>query len=100
MQRHGFPRITACSKWPGSVEDGIAHLRGYEQIIIHPRCKNVATEARTYSYKIDRITGDILPIVKDANNHAIDAIRYAIEKIIKRMQLGMLDYYANKANTS
>ena len=33
-------------KWQGSVEDGIQYLRGFEKIVIHPRCKHMAEEGR------------------------------------------------------
>lgn len=83
LKRHGLPRIEAVSKWGGSVEDGIAHLRSYREIVIHPRCTGTAKEALLYSYKVDRMTGDILPVVVDAHNHYIDAIRYALAPLIK-----------------
>jgi phage terminase large subunit len=73
LKRHGIPKIVAVSKGAGSVEDGIAHLRSYDKIIIHPRCKNTIEEARLYSYKVDRLTGDVLPIVVDAHNHCLAA---------------------------
>jgi phage terminase large subunit len=38
-----------------------------------------------YSYKVDRVTGDILPTIIDANNHYIDALRYALQPMIKRL---------------
>lgn len=79
-----LPKIVGVSKWPGSVEDGIAHLRSYKEIVIHPRCVKVIQEARTYSYKVDRMTGDVLTTIVDKNNHYIDAIRYALEPMIKR----------------
>lgn len=82
LQRNGMSRCIGVKKWKGSVEDGIAHLRSYSKIIIHPRCEETAREARLYSYKIDRLSGDILPVVVDANNHYIDSIRYALEPII------------------
>ena len=88
MRRQGF-NIIAAKKGPGSVEDGIQHLRGYEKIIIHPRCKYASQEARLYSYKVDKLTGDILPVLIDANNHIIDAIRYSLEPIIKPAKLIM-----------
>jgi len=84
LKRHGVPRITGVKKWPGSVEDGIAHLRSYEQIVIHPRCKHTIEEARLYSYKVDRLSGDVLPVVVDAHNHCIDGIRYALQPLIKQ----------------
>jgi phage terminase large subunit len=82
MRRQGF-RITAVKKGRGSVEDGVAHLRGYEQIIIHPRCTHTADEARLWSFKVDKLTGDVLPRLVDKNNHCWDGVRYALEPIIR-----------------
>jgi len=94
MQRNGYYRVAAVEKWAGSVEDGIAHLRQYEQIVIHSRCRRTAEEARLYSYKVDRLSGDILPVAVDANNHCMDAIRYALGPLIRKSKTGMLDYIA------
>lgn len=82
VARHGFDCIAA-EKWKGSVEDGIEYLRSFKKIYIHPRCKHVYDEFKYYSYKKDRISGDILPIVVDAWNHYIDSIRYALQPYIK-----------------
>lgn len=84
MKRHGYPRILGVKKWAGSVEDGIAHMRHYEEIIIHERCKHTKNEARLYSYKVDERTGDILPVVVDLHNHCMDAVRYGLEPLISR----------------
>ncbi|HID9706254.1 TPA: PBSX family phage terminase large subunit [Serratia marcescens] len=91
LKRQGF-NISAAEKWQGSVEDGIAHLRGFDEIIIHPRCKNVAREARLWSYKTDRITGEVLPKLADGNEHCWDGIRYSLDGHIKRKSqaVGML----------
>jgi len=98
MRRHGFPQITGVEKWSGSVEDGIAHLRQYERIVIHARCAHAAEEARLYSYKVDRHTGDVLPDVVDAHNHIWDAVRYALAPLIKRSSAtGLLDHYRQQA---
>ena len=70
MRRKGF-NIKGADKWKGSVEDGIAVLKGYEKIIIHERCKHAIEEFRLYSYKVDKQTGDILPIIVDKHNHCI-----------------------------
>lgn len=83
MRRKGF-NISAADKWPGSVEDGIAHLKGFKQIVIHESLKHMQTEARRYSYKVDRHTGDILPLIVDAWNHGWDAIRYSLDGYIQR----------------
>jgi phage terminase large subunit len=83
LKRHGLPRIISCEKGKGSVEDGIAHIKSYEEVVIHPRCKRTQNEFLLYSYKTDRFTGDVLPVLVDANNHFIDALRYALEPVIK-----------------
>lgn len=81
LSRQGF-NTSAAAKWKGSVEDGITYLRGFEKIVIHPRCKETAKEARLYSYKTDRITGEVLPIIVDKYNHCWDAIRYGLDGYI------------------
>ncbi|HII3771060.1 TPA: PBSX family phage terminase large subunit [Pasteurella multocida] len=83
LKRNGIPRIEGVKKWKGSVEDGIEHIKSYEKVYIHPRCKETLREFRLYSYKTDRLTGDVLPIVLDEHNHYIDAIRYALNPLIQ-----------------
>jgi phage terminase large subunit len=80
MRKNGFPKIMAAVKGPNSVRDGIEWLKSFE-IIVHPRCTNVINELALYSYKVDPLTGVILPILADDDNHTIDAIRYACEAI-------------------
>ena len=81
MRRQGY-KCVAVEKGEGSIEDGVEWLKGYE-IVVHPRCKNLAKELRLYSYKTNK-AGDILRKIEDANNHAIDALRYAFEPLVKR----------------
>lgn len=81
--RCGF-RISPAKKWQGSVEDGIAYLKSFEKIVIHPRCKHAADEFRLYSYKTDRTTDEVLPVIVDKNNHIIDGIRYALDGYITK----------------
>jgi phage terminase large subunit len=88
LQRHGLPRVVPVAKWPGSVNDGIAHLRSYAEIVIHPRCKHLIKETSLYSYRVDRLTGDIMPDVVDAWNHGIDAVRYALNPLIRQRDSG------------
>jgi phage terminase large subunit len=92
MQRHGYPRVTSVAKWSGSVEDGIAHLRQYEKIVIHPRCQHLAEEMRLYSYKVDKLSGNVLADVVDKHNHMIDALRYAVTPLIQKSKTGLLDW--------
>ena len=88
MQRHGFDNVQPAKKGAGSVEEGVEFLRNF-QIVIHPRCTHTAAEFGSYCYKVDRITGEILPKLEDANNHCIDAVRYAIESV-RRGEWGLL----------
>lgn len=91
LRRQGL-NIVGAPKGKGSVEDGIAFLRGFEQIVIHPDCPHTAEESRLYSYKTDRLTGDVLPEIVDAHNHCIDALRYALEPVIKASPGARLDW--------
>jgi phage terminase large subunit len=77
-------RVKAAPKWSGSVEDGIAWLRSLEAIIIHPDCKYALYEVPRYSWKVDKLTGDLLPVPAEGNDHIPDAIRYACHKHIKK----------------
>jgi len=83
LKRNGMPKAQAVSKWAGSVEDGIAHLRGYHEIVIHPDCTEMQKEANLYSYKVDRLTGDVTSKIVDAHNHGWDAVRYAVQPMVK-----------------
>ncbi|WP_252108828.1 MULTISPECIES: phage terminase large subunit [unclassified Halomonas] len=89
-QRDNLPSIEGVVKWPGSVEDGIAHLRSYIEIVIHPRCPATLREARLYSYKVDRLSGDVLTAIADKHNHYIDALRYALAPLIKHKSGGLV----------
>jgi phage terminase large subunit len=80
-KKHGL-RVEAARKWQGSVEDGIAYLKKFEEIVIHPRCKHTLNEMKSYSYKQDSKTGEILPVIIDKNNHCIDGLRYALDGYI------------------
>ena len=92
VKRHGLPNCVGVDKWSGSVEDGIAHLRSYREIVIHPRCRETIRESRLYSYKVDRLTGDVLPVLVDAYNHYIDAVRYALAPLIKTRSANSFGY--------
>lgn len=89
IKRSGFD-IHPCTKWPGSVEDGVTWLRGCDSIIIHERCKEMQNEAAMYSYKVDKLTGNVLTDIVDAYNHYWDAVRYALNDHIVQRGSGML----------
>lgn len=78
VKKHGFPRILPAVKGPKSIEDGVEWLKSYD-IIVHPRCTHTIDELSLYSYKVDKMTGMVLPELEDKQNHVIDALRYACE---------------------
>lgn len=84
LKRNGLTRILPCKKWAGSVEDGIAFIKSFNEIIIHPRCVETKKEFDEYSYKVDKNTDEVTDEIIDASNHYIDAIRYGLNKIILR----------------
>ena len=82
LKRQGL-KVVACAKGKGSVEDGIAFLRGFDRIVIHSDSLHAQEEATLYSYKVDRLSGDVMPEIVDEHNHCWDGVRYGLEPIMK-----------------
>lgn len=78
MKRNGV-RAIPCDKGKGSVLKGIDLV---SQQKIHYRGKNIEREYLTYAWK-KRRSGEVLDEPQDGNDHALDAIRYAILDINK-----------------
>lgn len=84
LRRRGF-KIRGAPKWPGSVEDGIQHIRGeYEEVVISPACPMAIEDFRLYRYKADPRTGNPTPLLVKKHDHAPDAVRYALTRLIRR----------------
>lgn len=81
LKNNGYPKIEGVKKGAGSVDEGISRLRSFRQIIIHPRCSHTAEEALLWSYKVDRLTGDVLPEPIKKHDHCWDGVRYAIQPL-------------------
>lgn len=80
--------IEEAPKGKDSVETGLDFMKNFKKIYIHPKCVNTIYEFKNYSYKQDKKTGEILPILVDADNHAIDAIRYGLCQLISKPRRG------------
>jgi phage terminase large subunit len=91
MKQHGFPKMRRAKKGKNSIEDGISFLRSFREIVVHERCKHTADEFKLYSYKRDRLTGEILPVLEDKHNHAIDALRYAMESAMLKNRVPQIN---------
>jgi len=78
LQRHGFKKMLRAVKGAKSLEEGISFLQSYD-IVVHPRCQHAIDELTLYAYRRDPLTGMVLPVPEDKDNHVIDALRYACE---------------------
>lgn len=74
-------RVTGALKGPGSVETGIRWLRTRAAIVIDPaRTPHAAKEFREYEHVKNR-AGEFVEGYPDKDNHAIDAVRYALNRV-------------------
>ena len=80
MRSYGM-RCVAATKGPGSVRASMRWLQALNEIVIDPaRCPETAKEFSQYEYERTR-DGEFVDAYPDANNHAIDAVRYALNRV-------------------
>ena len=80
----GLP-CRGAEKGPGSVRSGMKWLQSLSCIWIDPdACPDTAREFSEYEYERDKRTGEVLEGYPDINNHHIDAVRYATNRIWRR----------------
>lgn len=71
-------------KGPDSVRYGIKWLQSLKKIVIDPvRCPETAKEFQNYEYERTD-DGDIMSGYPDKDNHSIDSVRYAMERVWRR----------------
>lgn len=76
--------IRPAKKGPDSVRYGIKWLQGLRHIYIDKnRCPETYYEFVNYEYERDR-DGNFISAYPDADNHSIDAVRYALENYCNR----------------
>lgn len=76
--------IRPAKKGPDSVRYGIKWLQGLRHIYIDKRrCPETYYEFINYEYERDR-DGNFISAYPDADNHSIDAVRYAMENYCNR----------------
>lgn len=89
LKKNGMPkyRVRKADKGAGSIENGITRMQSMI-IVVHPDCPNVYRElvnfkyridAKTKEFPIDRASGKPKILYAERDNHAIDAVRYALE---------------------
>ena len=79
----GLPAKEAI-KGPGSVEYGMKWLQRRKIVIDRRRTPNAYKEFVGYEYERNK-DGEIISGYPDCNNHLIDATRYALERVFRRM---------------
>lgn len=71
--------IIAANKGPGSISQGIKFIQG-EKIAVTRRSVNIIKEYRSFLWETDK-NGNITKNPAMGNDHAMDAIRYALEGV-------------------
>lgn len=89
FRRAGF-NCSGAAKGKDSVKHGIDFLRRYKIHIHKTKCINTANEIQMYSYKKDK-DGNVVDEPVGFNDHAISAIRYAIEPLRLQNQIRISD---------
>lgn len=68
-------------KGPGSVDYSMKWLQSLRAIVIDPvRCPNALKEFTNYEYEKDK-EGNVISGYPDRDNHFIDSVRYAMERV-------------------
>ena len=76
--------IRGAKKGPGSVEYSMKWLSSLIKIVIdRKRCPKTAQEFEEYEFEKDK-DGNVITGYPDKNNHHIDAVRYALERVWSR----------------
>lgn len=76
--------ISGAKKGPDSVDYGVKWLQGRRRIYIDKRrAPNAYREFVSYEYERNR-AGQYISAYPDANNHAIDAVRYGLWRVMQR----------------
>ena len=81
LRELGLYSIRAARKGKDSVNNGIDAIQDYK-IIVHPRCVNFITEISNYTWAEDKFGNKINRPIDDFN-HLMDAMRYAMEDIVR-----------------
>lgn len=85
LQGEGLKAI-ACKKYPGSVLYGIKWLQNRRIVIDPARTPNAHREFISYEYMTTK-DGEFLADVPDRDNHTIDAVRYALDRLINNRKV-------------
>ena len=82
LRELGLVHVRRARKGKDSILNGIDFIQDFK-IFIHPKCVNFLTEISNYTWDEDTKTGKKLNRPIDDFNHLMDAMRYALEGIIR-----------------
>lgn len=77
----GVERIVPAMKGKDSVLAGLQFLMQFD-IVVDERCVKTIEEFDNYTWKKDKATGEYMNEPVDTYNHSIDALRYAVSRLI------------------
>lgn len=83
----GLRRIAKARKGRDSINNGIDYIQDYK-IYIHPRCVNFLTEISNYVWAEDKFGNKVNKPIDDFN-HLMDAMRYAMQGLIRPTLVGV-----------
>lgn len=84
--------VAGARKGPDSVDHGMKWLQNLAHIYIDKRrCPNTYREFVGYEYERNR-EGQFISAYPDADNHAVDAVRYGMESAMPRGRIRALTY--------
>lgn len=81
LRELGIRNVRPARKGKDSVNNGIDFIQGFK-ILINPKCENFVKEIGSYCWDKDK-EGHSINKPVDADNHLMDAMRYALEGYIK-----------------
>lgn len=89
--------VIATTKGAGSINQGIQYVQD-QRVSYTKRSVNLKKEYRNYMWKKDPLTEKVLNIPQDVWNHAMDALRYAIQSLVRHTTQGAAVVDARRAN--
>ena len=60
----------------------MAYIQSFDEVVVHSDASRCYAELLAYSYKKDKFD-EITTVILDADNHYADALRYALEPVIR-----------------
>jgi phage terminase large subunit len=90
IKRSGFPLARGVKKGKDSIQWGIDLVKGWK-LIVPKYCTNVIEELYSYEWQDDG-SGGVTNIPVDANNHAMDAMRYVAMELLNKKTINAGNY--------